>query len=106
MAMTACPDGSVEHAYPASRSRRGVDGSPQTGEDRAAFREECATWATPRYLRYGGERTALLDVTTMKLAYLFAPDAEPDGLMFNATLTYAVSTSPEGLRVAAIHLPP
>jgi hypothetical protein len=42
--------------------------------DRRFVGPECIEWVSPRYLKFNGQRLALIDVTTMKMSFLVTAD--------------------------------
>jgi len=81
-------------------------------EDRRFVGPECIEWVSPRYLKFNGQRLALIDVTTMKMcfplsadgpkvgshAYTFSPDSR--------WVLYQGETSDgEGLYLAPVEMP-
>ena len=49
-------------------------------DDRRYVGPECIEWVTPRYLKFNGQRLALIDVTTMKMCF----PASTDGAKFGS----------------------
>ena len=49
-------------------------------DDRRYVGPECIEWVTPRYLKFNGQRLALIDVTTMKMCF----PASADGAKFGS----------------------
>jgi hypothetical protein len=43
-------------------------------DDRRFVRPECVEWVTPQYLKFNGQRLALIDVTTMKMCFPTSAD--------------------------------
>ncbi len=71
-------------------------------DDRASLTEDCVSWAGSRFLQFGAARTGFIDIETMKLSYPFPEGEDVTPLDPNDDFTWAVSTAPEGLRVARI----
>ena len=46
-------------------------------EDRRFVEPECIEWASPRYLKFNGQRLSLIDVTTMKMSFPAARRRQP-----------------------------
>jgi hypothetical protein len=81
-------------------------------DDRRFIGEECLEWTSPRYLKFNGQRLALIDVTTMKMcfpasaddvqfpsySYKFSPD-------FRWVLYQGEGIDGEGLFIAPVEMP-
>ena len=82
-------------------------------DDRRFVEPEFIEWVTPRYLKFNGQRLALIDVTTMKMcfpasadgakfashSYKFSPD-------FHWVLFQGEGSDGEGLFLARVEMPP
>ena len=81
-------------------------------DDRRFVGPECIEWASPRYLKFNGQRLALIDVTTMKMSFpMMADGAKLGSHSFNFSsdfrwvLYQGDSRDGEGLFVAPVEMP-
>lgn len=80
-------------------------------DDRRFLGEECIEWVSSRYLRFNGQRLALIDVRTMKMSFPVAPKLKigsqsykfsPD---FRWVLYQGEGPDGEGLFLAPVEMP-
>ncbi|MBA3272922.1 MAG: hypothetical protein H0T11_03490, partial [Chthoniobacterales bacterium] len=70
-------------------------------DDRRFAREGTVSWLSPRYLIFRGKRQATIDITTMKMCYLTAPD-DPRIFTFSPNFDWATTTDDQGLHVGEV----
>jgi hypothetical protein len=81
-------------------------------DDRRFVGEECIEWVSPRYLKFNGQRLALIDVTTMKMCFPVSADATKFGSStykfssdFRWVMYQGEGIDGEGLFLAPVELP-
>jgi hypothetical protein len=81
-------------------------------EDRRFVEPECVEWVSPRYLKFSGQRLALIDVTTMKMCFPVSADGAKFGSPsykfspdFRWVLYQGEDTNGEGLYLAPVEMP-
>lgn len=80
---------------------------PVVPRERHALAEGCElTWRGSRFLEFSPERTAFIDVDSLKLSFPFEEGAEPEGLNYDTTFRWAVATRDSRLAIAPIVLAP
>jgi len=76
---------------------------PVVPRERHALAEECElSWRGPRFLEFSPERTAFIDVDSLKLSFPFAEGAEPEGINYDPDFKWAVATRDSRLAIAPI----
>jgi hypothetical protein len=81
-------------------------------DDRRFIDVECIEWASARYLKFNGQRLALIDVTTVKMSFPMPADAKrfsSHAYEFSPDLRWALyqgeGTEGEGLFLAPVEIP-
>lgn len=81
-------------------------------DDRRFISEECIEWVSPRYLKFNGQRLALIDVTTLKMSFPISVDKAKIGSQsykfssdFRWVLYQGEGTEGEGLFLAPVEMP-
>jgi hypothetical protein len=104
------PDG--KHRYSCNKDQEilitdvaggAVQHFPVVPRERHALAEECElTWRGPRFLEFSPERTAFIDIDSLKLSFPFEEGAEPEGANYDPTFTWLVATKDSRLAIARI----
>lgn len=104
------PDG--KHRYACNRDQEIVISDVPSGatrvfpvvpRERHALAEECElSWRGPRFLEFSPERTAFIDIESLKLSFPFAEGAEPEDVNYDPDFKWAVATRDSRLAIAPI----
>lgn len=81
-------------------------------DDRRFVGPECIEWVSPRYLKFNGNRLALIDVTTMKMSFPVSANGAKfgsHGYKFSSDFRWVLfqgeSSDGEGLFLAPVEMP-
>lgn len=76
---------------------------PVAPRERHALASECElSWRGPRFLEFSPERTAFIDIESLKLSFPFPEGAEPESLHYDDGFGWAVMSKDSQLSIARV----